>query len=120
MSWAGARRNSNLSVSKANDKVKGVLIVSATGLSFGGHTEVSMLAPLSILFLLAAVWAEVTAAECDPILTLEGEEWVVTSCSPPIEGQVERPSVEFVLEPTRIHLGPLPSYSPLHALEPDS
>lgn len=75
-----------------------------------------MIATISVFVLLAAGWADATAAACDPILTLEGDEWVVSSCSPSIEGEIERPSVEFVLEPTRVDLGPLPPYSPLHAL----
>ena len=116
----GARRNAYaISLGKSRQSQNDVLTGLLCKLSFGLTNEESVLAPITILLILAAGWADATANACDPILTLEGEEWVVSSCSRAIEGEIERPSVEFLLQPTRVELGPLPPYSPLHALPPD-
>jgi hypothetical protein len=73
-----------------------------------------MLTTIVMFLTLGAAWADVAADRCDPILTFVDDEWVVGGCAETVEASVERPSVEFVIEPSRVDIGDFPPYSPLH------
>ena len=73
-----------------------------------------MLTTIVMLLTLGASWADAAAERCEPILALVDDEWVVGGCAEPIEAEIERPSVYFVIEPSRVEIGDFPPYSPLH------
>ncbi len=83
-----------------------------------GTSEDPMTEAITIFLALAAGWSAVTAEECTPIELFQEGDWVVADydCEP-IEGDIERPSVQLVLTPTPIEFGPMPAYSPLHAIQ---
>ena len=56
--------------------------------------------------------------ECEQELVEEDGVFVVTTdCT--IDGEIDRPEVQIIIQPTPIEFGPLPPYSPLHELAAD-